>query len=43
MLAPTELPEPVAGLTKEPAYRVKVSLERQTWTRSAAKCRCSRT
>jgi membrane fusion protein len=30
MLAPAELPEPVAGLTKEPAYRVKVSLERQT-------------
>ncbi len=30
MLAPTELPEPVAGLSKEPAYRVKVSLERQT-------------
>jgi membrane fusion protein len=30
MLAPTELPEPVAGLTKEPAYRIKVALERQT-------------
>jgi membrane fusion protein len=30
MLAPSELPEPVSGLTKEPAYRVKVSLERQT-------------
>ena len=30
MLAPAELPEPVAGLTKEPVYRVKVSLERQT-------------
>jgi membrane fusion protein len=30
MLAPSELPEPVAGLIKEPVYRVKVSLERQT-------------
>ena len=30
MLAPAELPEPVAGVVKEPAYRVKVSLEQQT-------------
>ena len=30
MLAPAELPDPIAGMSKEPAYRVKVSLERQT-------------
>jgi multidrug efflux pump subunit AcrA (membrane-fusion protein) len=30
MLTPTEMPAPVAGHAKEPAYRIKVALERQT-------------
>jgi len=30
MLAPAEMPGPVAGISKKPAYRVKVALDRQT-------------